>query len=137
MPFTPLLYLGDMVPVIFSSAIFFCTLYLLSAAISPACKYYRNLPYSRLKSSWNFKICSSVHAISIVILAIPALNLHFDDVIFGYDKYSAIIYSISIGYFIFDILYSLITFDGGHAMIAHGVISLLTYLFSLVSTSKD
>ncbi|KAJ2710213.1 hypothetical protein H4R19_003858 [Coemansia spiralis] len=63
----------------------------------------------RQKYDWGIRVVSQVHALVVVVLAVPIFFKEelLRDTIYGFDNYSAWVYTIVCGYFLWDIFVSI------------------------------
>ena len=110
--------LVDHVPAILSSTAMFTLVYYLSKAQG---------------SPWAAHVVSLVHALLIVPLSVPLL---FDQTLtsnpfWGYSFYAGQVYSVAVGYFLWDTVYSIANIkESGIGMVIHGISCLILYLGS-------
>ena len=84
-------------------------------------------------SEWGAHVVSLVHALIIVPLSVPILldQTLSSDPFWGYSFYAGQVYSIAVGYFIWDTIYSIANIKvSGVGMVIHGISCLILYLGS-------
>lgn len=123
--FIPLDHLESNLPLILASAVFWQLFYLLSAAMSKNNAHYKTMT-KRKQIDWRMHVTSSLHALisSIGVIGVLMAPEHISNPIYGYSKYAERVFSITIGYFIWDIYVCLANFSlTGFQFIIHGVLA--------------
>ncbi|KAJ1865227.1 hypothetical protein LPJ73_000067 [Coemansia sp. RSA 2703] len=88
---------------------------------------------ARQKYDWGIRVVSQVHAIFVVILAVP---IFFDkeltnDTIYGFSEYASRVYTVVCGYFLWDIFISISDVKKqGVGFVVHGVASFGVYILA-------
>ncbi|KAF9212234.1 hypothetical protein CPC16_001041 [Podila verticillata] len=103
---------------------------LVSASLFP--ETYPKLMGSK-RLNWDVHVVSTVHAITIVVLATPLLwnETLLQDRIFGYDFHAGQVYAVACGYFLWDTLHSVRHVkDFGIGFVFHGFCSFSVFIFS-------
>ncbi|KAG0024367.1 hypothetical protein BGZ81_007738 [Podila clonocystis] len=103
---------------------------LVSTALFPE-TYPKLMGTKRL--NWDVHVVSTVHAITIVILATPLLwnETLLQDKIFGYDFHAGQVYAVACGYFLWDTLHSIRHVkDFGIGFVFHGFCSFSVFIYS-------
>jgi len=136
------LYLTDYgtISTILFSALFFTTLHILSAIISPLIsstyKSFIGPKGSRMRAHWDTRVVAFIHPFLIIpgslsfLLYKPLLR---NDPIFGYDESCATILQISVGYFLWDTIICIIYYKQfGPAFLGHGLVCFVLYFITVV-----
>ncbi|KAJ1734564.1 hypothetical protein LPJ72_002290 [Coemansia sp. Benny D160-2] len=92
-----------------------------------------NVLTPRQKYDWGVRVVSQVHAVLVVILSVPILFKEelIKDTLYGFDSYSAWVYSIVCGYFLWDIFISVNDHKKqGLGFIVHAIASFGVYILS-------
>eukprot|EP01116_Phalansterium_solitarium_P023070 TRINITY_DN7891_c0_g1_i1.p1 TRINITY_DN7891_c0_g1~~TRINITY_DN7891_c0_g1_i1.p1 ORF type:complete len:259 (+),score=23.35 TRINITY_DN7891_c0_g1_i1:63-839(+) len=89
----------------------------------------------RDQRNWDVRVVSTIHAITVVVLSIPVLSepqLIEDEVsrALAYSSKAAFLYSLSAGYFLFDIFITILH-KQGTGFVVHGVVCFFVYVFAL------
>ena len=111
-PFSELKQLESNFDLIISSAIFLHLVYLLSGIISNKySSHYRNLLKSK-QASWRIHTVSMTFSLLVIPLSIPIYNIKSvqEDKLFGTSEYSVGVFAFAIGYFVWDLVISIIHF---------------------------
>ncbi|KAI8322010.1 hypothetical protein GQ54DRAFT_247002, partial [Martensiomyces pterosporus] len=93
---------------------------------------------ARQKYDWGIRVVSQVHALVVVVAAIPIFfnKVLTDDTIYGFDHYPACVYTIVCGYFLWDICVSLADYKKlGLGFVVHAFASFGVFIFSFVSAA--
>lgn len=115
------------------SALFFWSVQCLwSPFVSRAFfKSYTRLTTSRAKNNWNVHVVSLIHAAAIIPLAFRCLNIKVldEDRAFGWDDRVGTLMAVSLGYFAWDTIESIVHYSGT-GFVAHGFSCFVIYLLS-------
>jgi formate-dependent nitrite reductase membrane component NrfD len=112
-------------PLILASAVFWQAFYLLSAHLSENNAHYKIMT-RRKQIDWRMHVTSTLHALisSIGVIGILTSPEHISNPIHGYSKYAEQVFSITIGYFIWDIYVCITNFSlTGFQFMVHGVLA--------------
>ncbi|KAJ1892869.1 hypothetical protein LPJ66_006090 [Kickxella alabastrina] len=88
---------------------------------------------ARQKYDWGIRLVSQVHAILVVVLAIPIFFKEelIEDTIYGFNEYAGWVYTIICGYFLWDICISISDIKKqGLGFVVHALASFGVYIFS-------
>jgi Ca2+/Na+ antiporter len=95
--------------------------------------HYRNLQKSK-QASWRIHIVSVVFSLLVIPLSIPMYSIKSlqNDKLFGSSTYSASLISFAIGYFLWDLIISIIHFsETGWPFVFHALACMSVFGFSL------
>ncbi|KAJ1733074.1 hypothetical protein LPJ61_001743 [Coemansia biformis] len=88
---------------------------------------------ARQKYDWGIRVVSQVHAIVVVVFAIPIFFKEelIKDTLYGFDNYTAWVYTIVCGYFLWDIFVSISDVRKlGIGFVIHGIASFSVFILS-------
>ncbi|KAJ2781893.1 hypothetical protein H4R18_002599 [Coemansia javaensis] len=88
---------------------------------------------ARQKYDWGIRVASQVHAIAVVVLAVPIFFKQelINDTIYGFDHYAACVYTIVCSYFLWDIVVSIADVKKlGIGFVVHAVSSFGVFILS-------
>ncbi|KAJ1662636.1 hypothetical protein IW140_001062 [Coemansia sp. RSA 1813] len=121
-------------PAIMGIAVF-CQILRLSSNTLSSCLFGKKFDAltPRQKYDWGVRVVSQAHAVSVVILSVPILFKEelIKDTLYGFDSYSAWVYSIVCGYFLWDIFISINDYKKqGLGFVVHAMASFSVYILS-------
>ncbi|KAJ2236274.1 hypothetical protein IWW45_001929 [Coemansia sp. RSA 485] len=87
----------------------------------------------RQKYDWGIRVVSQVHAVAVVVLAVPIFFKEelIKDTLYGFDDYASRVYTIICGYFLWDTFVSISDVKKiGFGFVVHGLASFGVYILA-------